>query len=126
MAKQPIHSNDAPAAVGPYSQAVRHGDLVFLSGQIPLDPANGQLVEGDIADQVHRVFQNLAAVCAAAGGDLDDIVKLNVFLVDLGNFATVNRIMQDYFDEPYPARAAIGVAALPLGAQVEMEAVLGL
>jgi len=126
MAKQPIHSNDAPAAVGPYSQAVRHGDLVFLSGQIPLDPANGQLVEGDIADQVHRVFRNLAAVSEAAGGSLDDIVKLNVFLVDLGNFATVNRIMQDYFEEPYPARAAIGVAALPLGAQVEMEAVLGL
>jgi reactive intermediate/imine deaminase len=126
MAKQPIHSTDAPAAVGPYSQAVRHGDIVFLSGQIPLDPATGQLIDGDIASQVHRVFRNLAAVCEAAGGGLDDIVKLNIYLTDLGHFATVNGIMQEYFDEPYPARAAIGVAALPLGAEVEMEAVLGL
>lgn len=126
MAKQAIHSERAPAAVGPYSQAVRHGDIVFLSGQIPLDPATMQLVKGDISDQVHRVFRNLRAVCEAAGGGLDDIVKLNVYLTDLGNFATVNEIMQTYFAEPYPARAAIGVAALPLGAEVEMEAVLGL
>jgi reactive intermediate/imine deaminase len=126
MAKQAIHTERAPAAVGPYSQAVRHGDIVFLSGQIPLDPATMQLVDGDIAEQVHRVFRNLRAVCEAAGGGLDDIVKLNVYLTDLGNFATVNAIMQTYFAEPYPARAAVGVAALPLGAEVEMEAVLGL
>lgn len=126
MSKQAIHTERAPAAVGPYSQAVRHGDIVFLSGQIPLDPATMQLVGGDIAEQVHRVFRNLQAVCEAAGGGLDDIVKLNVYLTDLGNFATVNEIMQTYFAEPYPARAAIGVAALPLGAEVEMEAVLGL
>ena len=126
MTKQAIHSEQAPAAIGPYSQAVRHGDIVFLSGQIPLDPATMQLVEGDIAAQVHRVFQNLRAVCEAAGGGLDSIVKLNVYLTDLGNFAIVNEIMQAYFAEPYPARAAVGVAALPLGAEVEVEAVLGL
>jgi reactive intermediate/imine deaminase len=126
MAKQAIHSEQAPAAIGPYSQAVRYGDIVFLSGQIPLDPATMQLVEGDIAAQVHRVFLNLRAVCEAAGGDLDGIVKLNVYLTDLGNFAIVNEIMQEYFAEPYPARAAVGVAALPLGAEVEVEAVLGL
>ena len=126
MTKQAIHSEQAPAAIGPYSQAVRHGDIVFLSGQIPLDPATMQLVEGDIAAQVHRVFQNLRAVCEAAGGGLDGIVKLNVYLTDLGNFAIVNEIMQAYFAEPYPARAAVGVAALPLGAEVEVEAVLGL
>ena len=126
MTKQAIHSEQAPAAIGPYSQAVRHGDIVFLSGQIPLDPATMQLTAGDIAAQVHRVFQNLRAVCEAAGGGLDGIVKLNVYLTDLGNFAIVNEIMQAYFAEPYPARAAVGVAALPLGAEVEVEAVLGL
>jgi reactive intermediate/imine deaminase len=126
MSKHAIHTNEAPAAVGPYSQAVRHGDIVFLSGQIPLDPATMQLVDGGIPEQVHRVFKNLRAVCEAAGGSLDAIVKLNVYLTDLGNFATVNAIMQEYFAEPYPARAAIGVVALPLGAEVEMEAVLGL
>jgi reactive intermediate/imine deaminase len=126
MTRQAIHTDQAPAAVGPYSQAVRHGDLVFLSGQIPLDPATMKLVDGDIASQVHRVFRNLRAVCEAAGGSLDGIVKLNVYLTDLGNFATVNAIMQEYFAEPYPARAAVGVVALPLGAEVEMEAVLGL
>jgi reactive intermediate/imine deaminase len=126
MTKQAIHTEQAPAAIGPYSQAVRHGDIVFLSGQIPLDPATMQLVTGDISEQVHRVFRNLRAVCEAAGGGLDGIVKLNVYLTDLGNFATVNAIMQTYFAEPYPARAAVGVAALPLGAEVEMEAVLGL
>ena len=126
MAKQAIHSDQAPAAIGPYSQAVRYGDIVFLSGQIPLDPATMQLVEGDIPAQVHRVFQNLRAVCEAAGGGLEGIVKLNVYLTDLGNFAIVNEIMQEYFAEPYPARAAVGVAALPLGAEVEVEAVLGL
>lgn len=126
MSKHAIHTDQAPAAVGPYSQAVRHGDLVFLSGQIPLDPATMKLVEGDIADQAHRVFRNLRAVCEAAGGSLDQVVKVNVYLVDLGHFATVNAVMKEYFAEPFPARAAVGVVALPLGAQVEMEAVLGL
>lgn len=126
MAKQPIHTESAPAAVGPYSQAVKHGNLVFLSGQIPLDPQSMKLVGGEISQQVHQVFRNLLAVCEAAGSDLDGIIKLNVFLTDLGNFATVNQIMQEYFSEPYPARAAIGVSELPLGAEVEMEAVLGL
>lgn len=126
MSKQTIHTDQAPAAIGPYSQAVRHGDLVFLSGQIPLDPASMKVVEGEIADQVHRVFRNLSAVCEAAGGSLDGILKLNVYLTDLGNFATVNQVMQEYFTEPYPARAAVGVRALPMGVEVEMEAVLGL
>jgi reactive intermediate/imine deaminase len=126
MTRNAISTGTAPAAVGTYSQAVRHGDTVYLSGQIPLDPATMKLVSGDIAEQIHRVFQNLRAVCIAAGGDLDGIVKLNVYLTDLGNFATVNEVMAGYFSEPYPARAAVGVAALPLGAEVEMEAVLGL
>lgn len=126
MSKQTIHTDKAPAAVGTYSQAVRHGDLVFLSGQIPLDPETMKIVEGDIAAQIHRVFQNLSAVCEAAGSSLDGLIKLNVFLTDLGNFATVNQVMQEYFTEPYPARAAVGVRALPLGVEVEMEAVLGL
>jgi reactive intermediate/imine deaminase len=126
MTRQIISTDQAPAAVGTYSQAVRHGDTVYLSGQIPIDPATQQLVTGDIADQIHRVFQNLRAVCRAAGSDLEGIVKLNVYMTDLGNFATVNRVMAEYFEQPYPARAAVGVAALPLGAEVEMEAVLGL
>jgi reactive intermediate/imine deaminase len=126
MSKHPVTTRHAPAAVGPYSQAIRHGDIVFLSGQIPLDPETGRLVEGDMAEQVHRVFRNLRAVCEAAGGDLDGLVKLNVYLTDLGHFATVNEIMKSYFSEPYPARAAVEVSALPLGAKVEMEAVLGL
>ena len=114
----------APAAIGTYSQAVRVGDTVYLSGQIPLDPASGQLVEGTIEVHIRRVFDNLSAVCRAAGGTLDDIVKLNVFLVDFGHFAEVNRIMATYFQAPYPARAAIGVASLPRGAAVEMDAVM--
>ena len=126
MTRQIIKTDNAPAAIGPYSQAVRHGDTVYLSGQIPLDPATMELVNGDINAQTHRVFVNLKAVCEAAGGSLDGIVKLNVYLTDLGNFATVNQIMAEYFSEPYPARAAVGVVALPLGAEVEMEAVLGL
>ena len=126
MTRQIIKTDKAPAAIGPYSQAVRHGDSVYLSGQIPLDPATMELVNGDINAQTHRVFLNLKAVCEAAGGSLDGIVKLNVYLTDLGNFATVNQIMAEYFSEPYPARAAVGVVALPLGAEVEMEAVLGL
>jgi reactive intermediate/imine deaminase len=126
MTRQIIKTGNAPAAIGPYSQAVRHGDTVYLSGQIPLDPATMELVNGDINAQTHRVFLNLKAVCEAAGGSLAGIVKLNVYLTDLGNFATVNQIMAGYFSEPYPARAAVGVVALPLGAEVEMEAVLGL
>ena len=123
MAKNIISSNAAPAAIGTYSQAVQVGDTVYLSGQIPLDPATMQLVDGFDA-QVHRVFQNLKAVCEAAGGDLNGIVKLNIFMTDLGHFATVNTIMAEYFTQPYPARAAIGVAALPRGAQIEMDGVL--
>ena len=126
MTRHIIETSDAPAAVGPYSQAVRHGNLVFLSGQVALDPAVGKLVEGDIAAQTRQVFLNLQAVCEAAGGNLDAILKLNIYLTDLGNFATVNEIMAATFSAPYPARATIGVAALPLGAEVEMEAVLGL
>ncbi len=126
MQKTIIKTSDAPAAVGPYSQAVRHGDTVYLSGQIPLDPGTMQLVEGDISAQAHRVFQNLLAVCRAAGGDLAGIVKVNLYLTDMGNFGAVNEVMKQYFNEPYPARAAVGVAALPLGAEVEAEAVLGL
>ena len=126
MTKTIIKTSDAPAAIGPYSQAVRHGDTVYLSGQIPLDPAKMQLVDGDISAQAHRVFQNLQAVCQAAGSDLAGIVKLNLYLTDMGNFSVVNEVMKQYFDEPYPARAAVGVASLPLGAEVEAEAVLGL
>ena len=126
MTRQSIQTPNAPAAVGPYSQAVRHGNLVFLSGQVALDPATGTLVSCDIGDQARQVFRNLQAVCRAAGGDLDDILKLNIYLTDLSNFATVNEIMAATFAEPYPARATIGVAALPLGAEVEVEAVLGL
>ena len=126
MNKQIISTDRAPAAVGPYSQAVRHGDIVFLSDQIPLDPDTMKIVEGDIATQAHRVFRNLQAVCEAAGSGLDSIVKLNLYLTDMGNFAAVNAVMKEYFSEPYPARAAVGVAALPLGAEVEAEAVLGL
>ena len=126
MTRHIIETSDAPAALGPYSQAVRYGNLVFLSGQVALDPAVGKLVEGDIAAQTRQVFLNLQAVCEAAGGNLDAILKLNIYLTDLGNFATVNEIMAATFSAPYPARATIGVAALPLGAEVEMEAVLGL
>lgn len=121
---QPIHSAAAPAAIGPYSQAVQAGDLVFLSGQIPLDPATMELVGDDIASQARRVFDNLSAVTEAAGGSLADVVKLTVYLTDLGNFQTVNDVMAEYFHEPYPARAALGVAALPRGAAVEVEGVM--
>ncbi|NJM12074.1 MAG: RidA family protein [Synechococcaceae cyanobacterium SM1_2_3] len=126
MAREIIHTDQAPAAIGTYSQAVKVGTTVYLSGQIPLDPATMQLVDGDMDAQIHRVFRNLAAVAQAAGGSLADTVKLNVFLIDLGHFALVNQIMAEYFPQPYPARAAIGVAALPRGAQVEMDAILAL
>lgn len=121
---QVVHTDRAPAAIGPYSQAVRAGGLVFLSGQIPLDPATMELVAGDVADQTRQVFDNLAAVAEAAGGSLADLVKVNVYLKDLGHFQRVNEVMADYFHEPYPARAAIGVADLPRGAAVEVEAVM--
>jgi len=124
--RKAIATEAAPAAIGAYSQAVRAGDAVYLSGQIPLDPATMELVAGDIEQEIRRVLENLAAVAQAAGGGLDDAVKLTVFLVDLGHFATVNTVMAEYFQAPYPARAAIGVAALPKGARIEMDAVLHL
>ncbi|MBS1220998.1 MAG: putative endoribonuclease [Proteobacteria bacterium] len=124
MPREIIHTDQSPAAIGAYSQAVKVGDTVYLSGQIPLDPATMQLVEGGMEAQIRRVFDNLAAVARAAGGHLADTVKLNVFLTDLSHFALVNQVMAEYFQEPYPARVAIGVAALPRGAQVEIDAVL--
>ena len=124
MTKSIVSTSAAPAAIGPYSQAVRVGNVVYLSGQIALDPATGQLVDGGFDAQVDRAFRNLAAVAEAAGGSLADVVKLTLFLTDLSHFAKVNEIMGRYFEQPYPARAAIGVAALPRGAQVEMDAIL--
>lgn len=126
MSKTAITSNKAPAAIGPYSQAVEVNGMVYLSGQIPLDPDSGELVSGDFATHARRVLDNIKAVCAAAGGDMQDIVKLNVYLIDLGNFATVNEVMQEYFQEPWPARAAVAVAALPKGAQIEIDAIMSL
>jgi reactive intermediate/imine deaminase len=123
--KTPIATPEAPAAIGTYSQAVRAGDTVYLSGQIPLDPKTMQLVEGFEA-QVRRVFDNLLAVCRAAGGGFDDVVRLTIYLTDLGQFPKVNEIMATYFREPYPARATVGVASLPRGAAVEVDAVLHL
>lgn len=124
MTRQIIRTDAAPAAIGTYSQAVRVGDTVYLSGQIPLQPMTMELVEGDIEVQVRQVFDNLAAVANAAGGTLKDVAKLNVFLTDLSHFPLVNQVMSEYFSEPYPARAAVGVAALPKGAEVEMDAIL--
>lgn len=124
MPREIISTDKAPAAIGPYSQAVRHGDTVYLSGQIPLEPDTMELVDGDMRAQVNRVFANLAAVAEAAGGGLDDIARLTVYLVDLSHFPLVNEIMAEHFREPFPARAAIGVAQLPKGAQVEMDAIL--
>lgn len=124
MAREIIRTDKAPKAIGTYSQAVMVDRTVYLSGQIPLVPESMELTDGDIATQIRRVFDNLTAVCQAAGGELDDIVKLNVFLTDLGDFPIVNEIMAEYFSEPYPARAAIGVAALPKGAGVEMDAIM--
>jgi reactive intermediate/imine deaminase len=126
MSKQIIHSDDAPAAIGTYSQAIRSGDFVFLSGQIPLDPETMEIVDGDFEARARRVFDNLKAVAGAAGGNLNQIVKLTIFLTDLSNFATVNSVMEDYFDKPYPARAAVGVASLPKGVDVEADAILAL
>ena len=124
MNKEAIHSDNAPAAIGTYSQAIRAGEFVFLSGQIPLDPATMELVGEDFEARARRVFDNLTAVAAAAGGSLDQIVKLTVYLTALDNFAAVNRVMEDYFAVPYPARAALGVASLPKGADIEADAIL--
>ena len=126
MAKEIISTDKAPQAIGTYSQAVKVGTTVYLSGQIPLIPETMELLEGSVAEQIHQVFKNLSAVAEAAGGSFKDIVKLNVFLTDLSNFPTVNQVMAEYFVEPYPARAAIGVAELPKGAAVEMDAIMEL
>lgn len=124
MPRQAIHSDRAPAAIGPYSQAVRAGGVVYLSGQIPLDPATGELVSADIATEARRVFDNLKAVCEAAGGTLDDVARVGIYLMDLSDFAAVNAVMAEYFQAPYPARSTIQVAGLPRGARVEVDAVL--
>ena len=126
MSKEAISSDRAPAAIGTYSQAVKTGDLVFLSGQIPLVPETMEVVDGDFEARARQVFANLAAVAKAAGGDLNGIVKITVFLTDLDNFATVNSVMESLFDTPYPARAAVGVASLPKGVDVEADAILAL
>ncbi len=124
MSRNIIHTDQAPHAIGTYSQAVQVGDTVYLSGQIPLVPDTMEMVEGNMEAQIRRVFDNLSAVTVAAGGSLADIAKLNIFLTDLGHFPLVNQVMADYFQEPYPARAAVGVASLPKEAQVEMDAVM--
>jgi reactive intermediate/imine deaminase len=126
MTRQTISTDNAPAAIGPYSQAVRVGNTLWVSGQIPLDPSTKELVVGDIEVQTKRVFDNLRAIVEAAGATFDDVVKANVYLTDLSHFAVVNKVMADYFREPYPARAAVGVAALPRGAQVEVECIVAL
>ena len=124
MSRSIIHTEQAPAAIGPYSQAVRVGDTVYLSGQIPLLPSTGTLLEGGIDAQARQVFENMQAVCAAAGGSLADIARLGIFLTDLGDFAVVNAVMAEYFSAPYPARSTVQVSALPRGAQVEVDAIL--
>ena len=124
MSRTPIQTDRAPAAIGPYSQAVRIGDTVYLSGQIPLDPGTGLLVSGDITMQARRAFDNLRAVCDAAGGSFDDVARLGLYLTDLDDFAAVNAVMGDYFDAPYPARSTVQVSALPRGAIFEVDAVL--
>lgn len=124
MPREPIQSSAAPAAIGPYSQATRVGDMVFLSGQIPLDPNSGLIVEGDITEQARQAFANLRAVCQAAGGSFDDIVRVGLYLTDLSEFAAVNVVMQDVFSAPYPARSTIEVSALPRGAKFEVDAIM--
>ncbi len=124
MARLSIFTDKAPRAIGPYSQAVRAGNTVYLSGQIPLDPKSGELVSGDFALETRRVFDNLKAVAEAAGDGLKDVVRVTIYLTDLGNFAKVNEVMSEYFKEPYPARVTVGVASLPRGARVEIDAVM--
>jgi len=124
MSRQIISTPNAPKAIGPYSQAVRSGNTVYFSGQIPLDPATGELVGGDITAQTRRVFENLKAVCAEAGGSLAKLARVGIYLTDLGNFAAVNAVMAEYCTQPYPARSTIGVASLPKGAQVEIDAIM--
>jgi reactive intermediate/imine deaminase len=126
MSRQIISTPNAPAAIGVYSQAVRVGNTIWVSGQIPLDPATQELVKGGIEAEVRQVFENLKAIVTAAGATFDDVVKATVFLIDLSHFGLVNKIMAEYFREPYPARAAVGVAALPRGAQVEVECIVAL
>jgi reactive intermediate/imine deaminase len=126
MSKQIISTPHAPAAIGTYSQAVRVGNTIWVSGQIPLDPATKELIKGDMEAQVRRVFDNLKAIVTEAGAKFDDVAKVTVFLIDLSHFALVNKVMAEYFREPYPARAAVGVAALPRGAQVEVECIVAL
>ncbi|MGQ4661493.1 Rid family detoxifying hydrolase [Lysobacter sp. F6437] len=124
MSRTPIQTEQAPAAIGPYSQAVRMGATVFLSGQIPLDPATGEIVAGDISAQARRAFDNLRAVCEAAGGSLAQVARLGLYVTDLGDFAAVNAVMADYFDAPYPARSTIEVSGLPKGAAFEVDAIM--
>ena len=124
MSRQPVSTDRAPAAIGPYSQAIIAGRTVYTSGQIPLDPATGELVEGDIATQTRRVFDNLRAVCAAAGTDFGSVARVGIYLADLGDFAAVNAVMAEYFSVPYPARSTVGVASLPKGARVEIDLVV--
>ena len=126
MSKQIISTTSAPAAIGTYSQATRVGNTIWVSGQIPLDPATKELVKGDMEAQVRRVFENMKAIVLASGASLDEVVKVSIFLTDLAHFALVNKVMAEYFREPYPARAAVGVAALPRGAQVEVECIVAL
>lgn len=126
MPREPISTPNAPAAIGPYSQATRAGDTVFFSGQIALDPAAGELVEGGIEAQARRAFDNLKAVCEAAGGSMDDIVRVGLYLTDLGQFAAVNAVMGEYFAQPYPARSTVEVSALPRGAAFEVDAIMRL
>lgn len=126
MSREIISTDKAPQAIGTYSQAVKIDNVVYLSGQIPLVAETMELIEGDIAEQVRQIFRNLTAVAEAAGGTLDDFVKVNVFLTDLGNFATVNEVMTEFFTQPYPARAAVGVAELPKGAEVEVDGIMSL
>ena len=126
MSRKAIHSDNAPAAIGTYSQAIQTGSLVFLSGQIPLVPETMEVVDGDFEARARQVFDNLSAVAEAAGGSLNDVVKLTIFLTDLDNFAAVNAVMESYFDRPFPARAAVGVASLPKGVDVDADAVLSI
>ena len=126
LSKKALHTDDAPAAIGTYSQAIEAGGLVFLSGQIPLVPATMEVVDGDFEARARQVFENLQAVAEAAGGSLNNAVKITVFLTDLTNFATVNSVMEDFFEQPFPARAAVGVASLPKGVDVEADAVLAI